>query len=332
MKYSDFTSDRKSKYNRMFVYVWFETSESSECKFGERWVFAGQDAKKEIANRVRNSLAVRKDLFDDGGVQIHSVWDVTEYAKKTDRYYKAARVDDEIRNHIGFRKGKVGEVHILSAEEMAYKVNSFLIKQNQPLPEAGLAAWQYRTVVEILEGFYNEKSTILMDACARSGKTIVIGATILESGAPLTIIASYVLTSFTSFKVDLSSFSQFENLELIEAADDDYKDQIKIALKAGKQVVVFLSLCKGGLKKNKRAQRLSHLFSHKDGVMLVVDEADYGAWKPGQCDEMVKYRRVDDKVILMTGTNSERAIGGWEIDQTTQVTYLEMLMEKKISA
>jgi hypothetical protein len=33
----------------------------------------------------------------------------------------------------------------------------------------------------------------------------------------------------------------------------------------------------------------------------------------------------------MTGTNADRAIGGWNIDAVVQVTYLEMLMQKKES-
>jgi hypothetical protein len=167
--------------------------------------------------------------------------------------------------------------------------------------------------------------------CARSGKTLYIGATLLETAAPITVVASYVLTSFTSVIVDFSGFEQFKNVVFVDSKDVDYKKQVKEARAEGKQVVVFLSLCKGGISENKREERIEFLFGMQEQVLLVVDEADYGAWKAGQCDPLIKNVRDDDLVILMTGTNADRAVGGWNIDAVVQVTYLEMLMEKKES-
>ena len=43
----------------MWCYLWEETEHPGECKFGERWVFAGQDPQKEIRSRIRASLGVR---------------------------------------------------------------------------------------------------------------------------------------------------------------------------------------------------------------------------------------------------------------------------------
>jgi hypothetical protein len=140
-----------------------------------------------------------------------------------------------------------------------------------------------------------------------------------------------VLTSFTSFINDLRSFEQFRDVELIDSQDDGYETRVKSAVDTGKQVVVFLSLHKGGLE-SKREKRIEFLFGLNKNVMLVIDEADYGAWKSGQCDPLIKYRRDGDLVILMTGTNSDRAVGGWEVDAVVQITYLEMLMEKKLAA
>ena len=42
--------------DKMYCYLWEEIEHLGECKFGERWVFAGQDPEKEVRKRVRESL------------------------------------------------------------------------------------------------------------------------------------------------------------------------------------------------------------------------------------------------------------------------------------
>lgn len=328
MKFESTVTDVSST-DRMFCYLWSEIG-TDECKFGERWVKGGLDAGKDCAYRIRESLGVRKDLFDEGSVVVRSIWDVSDYAKKIGKFFVHGKVDDSLREIIGFRKQ--GEVHSISADEMEVKVNKELSRLGQPLKKCGLSVWQYRAVCETKTAKDNGFMTVLADMCARAGKTLYIGAVLIETDVPVTVVASYVLTSFTSFMGDLSSFEQFKDVEMIDSKDDDYKSKVKIARSAGKKVLVFLSLCKGGLKKNKRAERIKFLFSLNEPVMLVIDEADYGAWKSGQCDPLVKHRRDGDFVILMTGTNADRAVGGWDVDEVIQVTYLEMLMEKKVSA
>ena len=70
-------------FDRMVVYLWSEVSAPTECKFGDTFVKAGQSAYKEVINRVRESLGVRKDLFDDGDkIELYHYWDVTEYIKR----------------------------------------------------------------------------------------------------------------------------------------------------------------------------------------------------------------------------------------------------------
>jgi hypothetical protein len=68
--------------DKMYCYLWWEKSRPDECKFGERWVFDGQDPETEIYNRIKDSLGVRKDLLKSGEVKLFEHWDVTEYAKK----------------------------------------------------------------------------------------------------------------------------------------------------------------------------------------------------------------------------------------------------------
>lgn len=330
MKYEKNLTDVSNK-DRFFCYAWsYDGFTPDTTKFGDRWVPAGKDSYIECATRVRESLGVLKHEFDTNRVKIHAIWDVSEYAKKHNKFKIHGKIDSTIGDAIGLRIKD--DLYNRSPDDLVQRVNNILTKSGQPLPVCGLTAWQHRAVCETLTAFSNGDNTILSDMCARAGKTLYVGAVVKESEVGVTVVASYVLTSFTSVINDLSSFEQFKNIELIDSKDSDYKARVKSARKEGKQVIVFVSLCKGGLEKSKRDERIKFIFGLNERVMLVVDEADYGAWKSGQCDPLIEHRRDDDLVILMTGTNADRAVGGWEVDAVVQVTYLEMLMEKKIAA
>lgn len=310
--------------NRMFCYLWFEKDKPDECKFGEKWVKAGEDPLKMIWERINNSVGVRKDLVRDGTIQLATYWDVSEYAKKVGRFYKHGKVDDRIRPYIGFRKGSTGEVHELSAKEVEIKVNKLLAKMGQPLPVAGLAAWQANTVKNVSNSVASNKRTIAAELCARFGKTIWSGALARELDAPITIVVSYVLTSFTSFEKDLTSFEQFKDVVIIDSANKDYQDIITAALEVDKQVVVFLSMCPG----TKRQDKIDFLFSLPYERLVVVDEADFGVHKGNHAKPLIAARKEDDVVVLMTGTNADKAASYWAVNSYISVVYPELIMEK----
>jgi hypothetical protein len=207
---------------------------------------------------------------------------------------------------------------------MAYKVNEYLKKVGQPLPVAGLAQWQADAAENVLEAVANGNRVIMAELCARFGKTIWSGALAVESGAKVTIVASYVLTSFASFAKDLNQFEQFRDMEIVDSGDDNYKKQIKDALKEGRQVVVFLSMCGGRL----RQDRIDFIFGLKENRLVFIDEADFGAHTDKQADPFIVAKKPQDVVVLMTGTNGERACGNWAVDHYLGTTYAELLMER----
>jgi hypothetical protein len=225
---------------------------------------------------------------------------------------------------VGFRKGTTGEVHTLSAVEMAFKVNEFLKKQNQPLIEAGLSQNQYSAAENVIGAIAQGKRTIVAELCARFGKTIWSGALVRETNAPLTIVASYVLTSFASFKKDLSTFEQFRDFVLVDAADQDWEDHVQHAIDSGSQTVVFLSMCAGG----RRQDKIDFLFSQSVNKLVIIDEADFGVHQVKQSTPLIEARGEQDVVVLMTGTNGDKAASIWPVDHYLSVTYPELLMEK----
>jgi hypothetical protein len=310
---------------RMFVYVWKEKSNPEECKFGERFVFDGQDPKTECLKRVRESMGVRKDLFDTGEVELVAIWDVSELAERLGKNVARSRMDDHLRAMIGFRKGATGEIHTISAESMQYRVNRLLAKLAQPLPVAKFSTKQFEVATEVIEKFDAGNNVILAALCARFGKTIWSGGVAVETQADLIVVASYVKTVFTSFANDLTSFEQFASYEHVDASDPNYQTLIDDTLANNKKVFVYLSLANGP----KRQSRIDFLFSRNVKTMLIVDEADFGAHQLGQAQPLVDKLDQIDYTIIMTGTNSDRAASIWPVDHVVSVTYPELLIQKK---
>jgi hypothetical protein len=312
---------------RMFCYLWDEVNVDDESKFGERWVFPGQDPVEECLKRIRKSLEVRKDIFDSGLINVPIIWDVTEYAKSINRYYKGSRVDDEIRKHIGFRKNKTGEIHTLSSTNMKMKVENFLSSQNQPKPIVRLSSGQYNEVAEIKLAINNGKRRILAELAARFGKTLGSASISLENETQLTIVTSYVKTVFTSFQTDINSFEQFKHIVHINSADKDYQFQINKALSENKKIFVYVSL----VNSSRRGERMKFLCGLDASRMVIVDEGDFGAHKDNQVKVIKDNIKDDDVLLIMTGTNSDRAASSWDIDYMTSVTYFELLVNRKES-
>jgi len=306
-------------------YVWEDTdTKQSEPKFGDHFSEAStiEAAFAETVKYVRGSLARQKYKVDAGRVIIRKMWDVTEYAKYKGRFGKHQKIDDVIRPAIGHHLA--GDVHTIDCNELIIRVNKELIKHNQPLPVVGLSQWQVDSAENVIAAIAAGVRICLAELCARFGKTIWAGALAIETGAKITVIASYVLTSFSSFAKDLTSFEQFRNLAVIDSSSDTYQQEVTDALAAGSQVVVFLSMCGS----TKRQDRIDFLFALPENRLVFIDEADYGAHTANQADPFIVAKKQQDVVILMTGTNGERAVGNWKIDHYLGTTYAELLMAR----
>ena len=313
------------EFDRIFVYSWYEKNNRNETKFGQRYVFAGQDPFEECLNRIRESIGVRKDLFDDGSIVVPMIWDVTDIAVKYGMMNKKSKVDDFLRKSIG--RVKQGEVHNMVYDVLIEKVNDILRKENQHRPDVKLSTAQFDDAVTVLEGIKNGKRRILAELAARYGKTIWSSAIAVESGIPVVVVSSYVLTSFTSFKNDIRKFQQFQKIEIVDSQVKGYEEKVTKFVEQGKQVMVFVSLCNG----RGRTERVKFLGGLGVQKIVFVDEADYGAHRKGQFEALQTMVNDDDVLILMTGTNSDRASSEWDIDLMLSTTYFELLVNKKES-
>ena len=89
----------------------------------------------------------------------------------------------------------------------------------------------------------------------------------------------------------------------------------------------ILKLCNG----SGRTERINFLKSLDVQKLVFVDEADYGAHQKKQFESLKTMVGYNDVLVLMTGTNSDRASSDWDIDLMISTTYFELLVNKKES-
>ena len=309
-----------AEYDRMIVYAWHDVTRLFETKFGETFVKAGEDPEACVMVRIRDSVGVIKTKCDNGDYVLDKFWDVSNWASKVDKNHVGAHMDDYIRRDISCHIAN-SDWHKLAYSELITEVDNLLDKQGQPRQNVVLAPWQYDAATDLATSIISGKRTILAELCPRFGKTIWAAAMSVEGEVRLTIVASFVLSSFTSFKQDLGMYEQFKHLVLVDASESGWEDKVNNAIADGMNVVVFLSMCNS----TKLNAKVEFLFSLPVSRMLVIDEADFGAHKKNQSDKFIDMRKEDDVVILMTGTRGDRAASRWPIDYYYSVGYNELL-------
>lgn len=191
----------------------------------------------------------------------------------------------------------------------------------------GTAQWE--KLAYAIRSFKNGSRSILADLCARFGKTIWAGAVADMSGAKVVIIASYVKTAFTSFRTDLMDKRQFiERFVHINTEDENWKLHLTEALNGGMRALCYVSLCQG----SNRQDRINFIGSLSTSRLWIVDEADFGAHQKKQVDALMEGVKIDDLLILMTGTNADVAVRKWSNTRkftTMSCTYAELLIQKQ---
>lgn len=316
----------------MMIYSWNDQDNAlDETKMGDHFVpfdCTLQEAEQHTIDYIRTQFPRRARHFNSGRV-LYKVWDVSDIALKFHKFRKGSHIDDLIREACLGHPGTQGrEFHALSFDATNTKIDRYLHKMGTPPPVVGLTAWQARSAERVIEEISLGKQTIMAELCARFGKTIWGGVLTRETNVNLTVVVSYVLTSFASFEKEFVGFKQFADFVTVDSSDSDYQERIDRALTENKQVVAFLSMCVG----SKRQQKIDYLFGLDTARLVLIDEADFGVHKAGQAKPLVEARGVDDVIILMTGTNADKAAGFWPVDSTISVVYPELLMEKRLTA
>ena len=261
-----------------------------------------------------------------------------------DDFFATASNDDKLNqwrhaNEPGVKNVKQ-EKDVRTRELMRYKsiteFNELVIRRREALrqitedPFAGavdcfLGTSQFEYAVKAVTLYKGGSRKILADLCARFGKTIWSAVIAKLLDVDVIIVSAYVKTVFASFASDLIKYKQFLDFVHIDAGKDGYEEKIKKAIKAGKKVIVYVSLCPG----RNRNDKIKFLGELKCSKFWIVDEADYGAHRPKQVKPL-KEAVKNDYLLVMTGTNADRAINSWdETFDLIGITYLELLTQKQ---
>jgi hypothetical protein len=316
---------------RMMIYTWNDQDNAlNETKEGDHFVpfdCTLDEAIEHTIAYIRTQFPRRGRHFDSGRV-LYKIWDVSDLARRFNKFRKGSHIDDLIREScLGFPGTQGREFHALSFDDANFKINTYLNKMGQPPKPVGLTAWQARSAEQVITAISEGKRTIMAEMCARFGKTIWGGVLTRETNTNLTVVVSYVLTSFASFEKEFVEFKQFADFVCVDTSEPDYQQLISDGLAQNKQVVAFLSMCVGG----KRQERIDYLFNQSCNRLVLIDEADFGVHKSGQAQPLINARNSNDVIILMTGTNADKAASFWPVDHMISVVYPELLMEKRLT-
>lgn len=330
------------EYSHIALYVWHPTFAPKDRKMGVHWIALKKNGKRltrkeandHTQSYIDGSLGRYSVLAQDRGQVItDGIWDVTEYAEKHKLTGAHDKLDDYIRGKaIGFRtlsadgqKTLRGDWHTgLSSDEICAAIQKELIKEGQALPILSPNVLQYIDAVEILAAIKNKFLRILAELATRYGKTNFAGMLIRELDSPLTVVASYVLGSFASFENEFTKWEQFKDFVLVDSSIKGFEEKVKAGLRGGEQVVVYLGMCDGDLRKD----RIKFLFNRKERPFLIIDEADYGVHCENQADALKEYRQENDALFAMTGSNGDRAARPWDINYYIRTGYNDMVAEK----
>ena len=164
--------------SRMMLYLWQDTDpDNPELKLGDHWIDDDctlEEAVEDTKKYIRRSLNRQKYKYDYGRVIIHGMWDVSEYAKKYNKFYQHSQVDSHIRHVVGNRIQ--ADFHGTDPETAINRILQELGRVGQPLRDATLSFAQCYALENTLDAFRSNKKTILAELCARFGKTVYAGA------------------------------------------------------------------------------------------------------------------------------------------------------------
>lgn len=192
---------------------------------------------------------------------------------------------------------------------------------NQTRFPLSLTLWQLEAVDRVLLYASNKKyKKVLEELAARFGKTTTMLAAFSMMKEQVMVVCAYYTTSFSSFSKEVYRFSQFEDMRVLELKDPDFKEKFDSYIFRGKKVVVLATL-----HESKNVEENHTFVSEFKNKFVVTDEADYGAHTETIAPK-VDMIANGALTILMTGTNSERAVGDHHhIDHYASVTYFDMI-------
>ena len=243
--------------------------------------------------------------------------------------YEVTFTDKQFHKYLldrGFKKTRQDadrEWFFITVEEadlMVKKFSRFMegsaVAENRELQ---LTEWQKRALRFLGESLEAGKKVTVLELAARFGKTLAMLSAFRFSSHRVMVIANYVKTVNTSFRKEANQYFRGE-IATVDASEDGFQEKVTYFLEEGYKVLITFSIFSSS-----KIDSNVNFVQGLENRIIVVDEADYGMHTPAQRSK-VEVLRKDSHLVLMTGTNSDRAAKDYEVDAYFSVTYPDMLL------
>jgi hypothetical protein len=337
--------DVVSKTEMYLLYIWsFKGREVIMSKIGERWVNVGESVLESIYDRIVNGSfgqSTDKVEINKGNLVIHAIIDVSEFAKSVDKFKPKSGIDNYIcRNkdtairELRIARGKEHggtEQHNINPEYAEELIIDYICNNNCSNKELECGTIVGETAIKVLNLLDDGHRHIVGELATRFRKTLFGGILMAEMGWDLLIVTSYVKTVATSYFNQLKKYKVFSNdkcLFIDLGVDTEYKKKINDAIKSGKKVIAYISANKG----SKRDERYKFIYSKcKNNRATIIEEPDFGIWKKGQSEPIVKHHNKNEIVLILGGTNIDRAVVHWPKTKMISVPYIDLEIQKRLT-
>ena len=295
-----------------------ETIREVLVRIQEQDTTSNAHALEEVARyEVSGFIDVNGEFKAITDKMIHNELELSGYTKvrKNREWFKKFKDDTEVQ---------------VAVQDAIYNLGGKVLNSYEPYFYKTIIAEKFFTIYE--EYKHLPQITIPGDLAARFGKTTFAIKQLLEKfwseyNYKVCILPSYYLSSHSSFEKDLGKYEGFrDNIHFIGR-----KDNLEVEFKKyyGKKLLVI----EHSLHQFNSIEELEEKYKVLSGIpknekMSLVDEADWGAWKNNQIEEITWF---DCHLYLpLSGTGIEKMIHSFpNVVDYVSFPYIEMVMMKQ---
>jgi hypothetical protein len=336
--------DKTATDDMYVIYIWSINGRIVVwSKIGERWIHKGDLILQSVYDRIVESTRQSTDKVEinKGNLIIHAIIDVSSLAKKLEKFKPKSQIDNYLCRdlHTGIQKirttqdkdQKNTEHHNINPQYAESLIREYLYNLNLAGAELECGTLVGTTAIEIINLINSGFTKIAGQLATRFRKTLLGGILMAEMNWDLLIVTSYVKTVASSYFDQLKKYKVFgvDKFIFIDLGSDvEYKKKINKALKEGKKVIVYISSNTG----SKRDERFKYIYSKcKNNRATIIEEPDFGSWEKSQTNSIKKYHSKNEIVLILGGTNIDRALKYWLDTKLIFRSYIDLLIQKKLT-
>ena len=331
-----------SKNDMYMLYIWSISGRVySMCKIGERWVHKGYSVLESIYDRIVNgSLGQSTDkvAFNNDELVVHAIIDVSKFATAIGKFKPKSQIDNYLcrDKHTGIQEIRITlcegtEHHNIDPEYAEKLILDFIQTNNCGSKELECGTKVGETAIKIMNLLDEQHRHIAAELATRFRKTLLGGILMAEMDWDLLIVTSYVKTVASSYFNQLKKYKVFGGdkfLFIDLGVDNDYKSKINKALKDGKKIIAYIS----ANNSSKRSDRYEFIYQKcKQNRATIIEEPDFGVWRKGQAEPIMKHHSKNEIVILLGATGMDKAVKHWPKAKLISVPYIDLEIQKRLT-